>query len=464
MTNKNYISYKDTAARIVQKENGYFRYIFINYVEEYDSLMQSGLYNELVKNRLLITHEEVTVDIDEPKVYKLLYPFQIPFQSYPFEWVYSQWRTVILAYLKINQIALKYGMILKDATPYNFYLTEGKATMIDTSSFAFFKAGEQWIAYRQFCEEFLSPIALMHYNGQLWSSLLMTQLRGLPLNFVSKQLPIKSWLNLTTLIHIHLHSKYSNKTQEGNNLQKKYKGFSIDKIQSLLSMIESTIISWQSGDTYNNHWEKYYKNDIESDEYLKDKEQLVREWLKITNPESVIDLGANTGKFSFIAKEYSEKIIAVESDYICVDRIEKRIQNEKLKNFTVLVGDFTIPTPNLGLLNREFNSIYKRGKSDIVFALAIVHHLYFTYNLSFQHILENIALLCNNNAIVEFIEIEDEKVNLIRYSRINNKDLIQEYSKENFETQISNLFQIINEKRIMKTRYLYLLKKKKLAA
>jgi len=462
MTNKNYISYKDTSARIVQKENGYFRYIFSNYIEEYDYLMQSGLYKELSENGLLITHEEVTVDVDDPKVYKLLYPFQIPFQSYPFEWVYTQWRTAILAYLKINQIALKYGMILKDATPYNFYMAEGKAIMIDTSSFVFFKPGDQWLAYRQFCEEFLSPIALMHYNGQLWSTLLMTQLRGLPLHFVSKQLPIISWFNVTSLLHIHLHSKFSNKTQEGNNPQKKHKGFSLEKIQSLLSIIESTIISWQNSATSNNYWEKYYENDIESDEYLIEKEQLVREWLKITNPKSVIDLGANTGKFSFIAKEYSEKIIALESDYICVDRIQKRIQNEKLKNFNVLIGDFTVPTPNLGLLNKEFNSIYNRGKSDIVFALAIVHHLYFTFNLSFQHILENISLLGINHAIVEFIEIEDEKVSLIRNSRINNEHLTIEYTKENFENQISVLFEIVAEKRIMKTRYLYLLKKRAL--
>ena len=50
----------------------------------------------------------------------------------------------------------------------------------------------------------------MHYNGQKWSRITKTHLRGLPLNFVSKQLPLKSWFNPTALLPIHLHSKYAN--------------------------------------------------------------------------------------------------------------------------------------------------------------------------------------------------------------------------------------------------------------
>ena len=196
----NNISYRDTAARVVKKESGYYRYIFHEYKAEYDHLMQSGLYEELTQKELLIEHQVIEVDTDDPKVYKLLLPTQIPFQSYPFEWSYTQWRKAILSYLRINNIALKYGMILKDATPYNFYLIGGKAVMFDTSSFMFFKENDKWIAYRQFCEEFLSPVALMHYNGAEWSKLTMANLRGMPLSFVSKQLPLKSWVKLTTLL------------------------------------------------------------------------------------------------------------------------------------------------------------------------------------------------------------------------------------------------------------------------
>ena len=139
MIEPNYISYRDSAARVVIKEGGYYRYIFNEYKAEYDHLMRSGLYEELTQKRYLIEHHEIPADTSDPRVYKLIYPTQIPFQSYPFEWSYTQWRKAILTYLKINHLALKYGMVLKDATPYNFFFSNGKAILLDTSSFIFFK-------------------------------------------------------------------------------------------------------------------------------------------------------------------------------------------------------------------------------------------------------------------------------------------------------------------------------------
>ena len=73
----NNISYRDSAARVVKKESGYYRYIFQEYKAEYDHLMQSGLYEMLTKKDLLIEHQEIEIDTGDPKVYKLLYPTQM---------------------------------------------------------------------------------------------------------------------------------------------------------------------------------------------------------------------------------------------------------------------------------------------------------------------------------------------------------------------------------------------------
>jgi hypothetical protein len=48
ITAPNNISYKDTAARVVNIEGVYYRYIFNEYKAEYDCLMQSGLYEALI--------------------------------------------------------------------------------------------------------------------------------------------------------------------------------------------------------------------------------------------------------------------------------------------------------------------------------------------------------------------------------------------------------------------------------
>jgi SAM-dependent methyltransferase len=432
----NNISYRDAAARVEKKETGYYRYIFYEYKAEYDYLMESGLYQELIQKELLIVHQEIELDTADPKVYKLLLPTQIPFQSYPFEWSYTQWRKAILAYLSINHIALKYGMILKDATPYNFYISGGKAVMFDTSSFMFFKENDNWIAYRQFCEEFLSPVALMHYNGAVWSKLTMANLRGMPLSFVSIQLPFKSWLNLTTLLHIHLHSKYSGNKQLEQKEKEKKKGFTLSKIKSLQKMIFNTISKWDKPYQYKSHWSTYYEDDIESPEYLEDKEATVRKWLDIIKPKSVLDLGANTGKFSFIAAEYAERVISLEGDGKCVDEIEDKISKINRNVFTH-IGDLANPSPNIGFLNSETESIYKRASSDMVLSLALVHHLYLSNSLSFEQISLIFSSFSNKYLIVEFIPISDNKVKLLTKDKSIK---LTNYSEVDFTNALSSLF------------------------
>jgi hypothetical protein len=459
MTSPNYISYKDSAARVVQKDGLFYRLLFKEYQLEYDHLMQSGLYAKLQLKGLLIAHEEVpnsTVTNHDQSVYKTLKPAQIQFQSYPFEWSYTQWKKAILAFFQINQIALEYGMILKDATPFNFYLEEGKAVMLDTSSFEFFKEGDKWNAYRQFCSEFLSPITLMHYNGQRWSRISRTHLRGLPLDFVSKQLPLKSWFNLNTLLHIHIHSKYAN--EKNNITNKKNAGFSVEKLKSLIDLMQSNLKNWSKPYQFEKHWSEYYSKNIDSEQYLAHKEQVITKWLKQIQPTTVLDMGANTGKFSMLAANYAQKVIALESDDICVDIVEQQIQANKQKEIYTLVIDLAETTPNLGALNKEFTSIYTRAKSQMIMGLAIVHHLHITSQLSFQQIAELFAMFSTQYLIVEFIPITDNKVQfLIKDKKIN----LMDYNEIQFQKALSNWFTIKESMGLKETdRTLYLLEKK----
>ena len=459
MTSPNYISYKDSVARVVQKDGLFYRVLFKEYQLEYDHLMQSGLYAKLQLKGLLIAHEEVpnsTVTNHDQSVYKTLKPTQIQFQSYPFEWSYTQWKKAIIAFFQINQIALEYGMILKDATPFNFYLTEGKAVMLDTSSFEFFKEGDKWNAYRQFCSEFLSPITLMHYNGQRWSRISRTHLRGLPLDFVSKQLPLKSWFNLNTLLHIHIHSKYANANKINSNKTKA--GFSVEKLKSLIAMMQSNLQNWSKPYQFEKHWSEYYSKNIDSENYLAHKEQVITKWLKQIRPTTVLDLGANTGKFSMLAAQYAQKVIALESDDICVDIIEQQIQANKQKGIDALVIELAETTPNLGALNKEFSSIYTRAKSQMIMGLAIVHHLHITSQLSLAQIAELFAIFSTKYLIVEFIPITDNKVQfLIKDKKINLLD----YDEIQFHKALSNWFTIQESISLKDTdRSLHLLEKK----
>ena len=466
MNQANYISYKDTAARVVLKEGIYYRYIFNEYKKEYDNLMQSGLYEALKSKGYLISHSEINYEGGDTNVYKLLVPEQIHFQSYPFCWSYTQWRKAIIAYLEINKIALNYGMLLKDATPFNFYFKEGRAILLDTSSFILFKEGAPWLAYKQFCSEFLSHIALMHYNGQIWSGMVKANLKGLPLSFVSKQLPLQSWFNLSCLLHIHMHAKYANtegSIEEENKSKSKVKeGFSKEKLLSLIDMILVTVKKWKQAYNINKHWQSYYEKDIESPIYLNQKEEIIKNWLDTLKPKTVIDLGANTGRFSFLAAKKVEQVIAIESDYNCVDAIENAIATGPLKNIVVQQMDLSETTPNFGILEKEYSSIFKRVSNihlspSLVMGLAIVHHLHITNFLSFGQIAELLAKFNSKYLIIEFVPIQDSKVQLL----IKNKQRdFSSYTQENFTAALMQFFKLVEVKKMEGTdRELLLLEK-----
>ena len=221
--------------------------------------------------------------------------------------------------------------------------------------------------------------------------------------------------------------------------QKPSKGFSTEKVRSMLGMIEGTILRWKSAYQYAHHWSGYYENDIESPAYLVHKEEVIRAWLNEIRPKSVLDLGANTGKFSFIASEYADNVISLEYDDSCVDQIEAHIRKKKIQNVTSLAGDLTETTPDLGALNKEHSSIFKRGASDMVLGLALVHHLSIVKNVSFSQIAEMFSMFSKGHAIIEFIPKGDSKVSILLKDKTHEH---KEYQETEFIDALSVYFKI----------------------
>ncbi|MBB6498055.1 SAM-dependent methyltransferase [Pedobacter cryoconitis] len=431
------ISYKDPAGFVVKLEDGYYRFISPSYAAEFDYLMKSGLYQTLIDEGLMIPHNEVAVNTEFPDCYKKIFPQQLAFISYPYEWSYSQWKQMLLAYVRINKISLKYGMILKDASPYNFTFYNDQCILIDTLSFAFYKDGDPWVAYRQFCEESLSPFLLMHYKDPIWAKLYRASINGIPLQFVSKHLPFKTRFNAFCLMHIHLHSRFQNgkggKSSSNTGLNKA-------KLEVLFTSIGKNISTKKQPLFKNSIWEDYYENNIESELYLEDKINVVTKWLSEAGPDVTIDLGANTGKFSSLASSLSGMVYAVESDMFCVDDIHTGNSQVKGNNITTIVADLADPSPGLGWDNKEKSPLLQRLKGDMVMALAIIHHLCLSRNLPIPFIAQVFAAMTSRYAIVEFVPKEDPKsVILLQHKG----DIFENYTEENFISSFEEHFRLV---------------------
>ena len=249
-----------------------------------------------------------------------------------------------------------------------------------------------------------------------------------------------------------MHSKYSGYNESKETENKKNKGFTLEKIKSLQKMIFDTISKWEKAHQYVNHWSSYYENDIESQEYLKDKEETVRKWLELIKPISVLDLGANTGKFSFIAAEYAERVISLEGDENCVDVIEKQIKKNNINNVFTLVGNVAEPTITIGLLNEGTESIYKRCESELTLGLALTHHLHISNKISFEQIANIFSTFTSRYLILEFIAKKDEKVIKLLSKNIKKRstyDLKKLINCLNINFKLENKMIINDSRRIL---------------
>lgn len=201
-------SFRDPSGFVFLRDGVVYRQINRAYQNNYDRLISSGLYEKLVQDGLLVPHTEVSLQYAVTEdAYKVMKPEPVPFISYPYEWCFSQIKHAALLTLGIQTRALDFGMSLKDCSAYNVQFRDGKPVFIDTLSFERYRKGQPWVAYRQFCQHFLAPLALMSYVDVRLHQLFRVHLDGIPLDLASLLLPARTWVNFGLLSHIHLHAK-----------------------------------------------------------------------------------------------------------------------------------------------------------------------------------------------------------------------------------------------------------------
>jgi hypothetical protein len=449
-------SFRDPSGFVFWQDGSIYRQINTLYKEDYDRLMTSGLHKALVEEGLIVSHEEVALQSLAPQAaYKVIRPDQIPFISYPYEWSFSQLKGAALATLHIQRKALDFGMSLKDCSAYNIQFIKGKPVFIDTLSFEKYQEGSPWVAYRQFCQHFLAPLALMSHRDIRLGQLLRIHLDGVPLDLASKLLPRRTHFSFSLLSHIHLHgraqARYSDTRIDTKRLRLSRLGF-VGIINSLESGVKG--LKWNPGGT---EWGDYYQDTNYSAEAFQHKKQVVGEFLEAVHPASVWDLGANTGVFSRIAGDRGIPTVSFDIDPAAVEKnyLECRHRNET--NLLPLLSDLTNPSPGIGWQNRERMSLAERGPADAALALALIHHLAISNNTPFAKIAEFFATICNS-LIVEFVPKSDSQVRRLLATR---EDIFVDYTQQAFETEFARLFTLERSQAVTGSeRTLYLMRRR----
>ena len=451
-------SFRDESGYIYHYGKDIFRSVNKVYREDYDFLLSSGLYDQLVSQKLLIAHREIDPADVKPlnsEVYKIIKPRPLPFISYPYEWCYSQiWEAAKLTLL-IEKTSLKYRMTLKDASSYNVQFWGTQPVFIDTLSFIRLKKNSPWVAYRQFCQHFLSPLVLMKYRDFRLGKLSQLFLDGVDLDLAVKMLPLKSYFNFHLFLHLFLHSlgqKYLSKRPSAISA-KKITGLGLENlIESMRCAVNSLSIKKEKS-----FWSGYYEDNNYSASAFKNKIAVVISLIRNLKPKWLIDLVSNTGLFSRLTSRYSQYVISIDNDPHSVEENFLRAKKEKINNLMPLLADIINPSPSIGWRNFERQKLLDRLPVDTTLVLALIHHLYFSYNLSFPMMADFFAA-CSRNLIIEYIPITDGQVQQLINLRTGQ---FSNYSEDKFVESFSRYF-VIKKNFPLKgsLRSIYLLRKK----
>ena len=385
-------SFRDPSGFVFFQRGVIFRQVNISYKNDYDHLIKSGLYKELIDSQLLIPHKEIDINYKKSnkdfkrsdKAYKIIKPEPIEFISYPYEWSFSQLKDAALTTLTIQKKSLEFTMSLKDCSGYNIQFKKGKPIFIDTISFEKYQEGIPWVAYRQFCQHFLAPLALMSYKDIRLNQLLRVYIDGIPLDLASSLLPFYTRLKPSLLLHLHFHAK-SQKYFANKKLNKKTKSFTRQAFLGLIDNLETTIkkMNWQPRGT---EWAEYYDFTNYSPGAINQKKEIIDSFLAKVKPKTVWDLGANIGTFSRLSSNKGIPTISFDIDPACVEKNYLECRKNEEINILPLVIDLTNPSPAIGWENNERMSFLERGPADTVLALALIHHLAISNNLPFVKI------------------------------------------------------------------------------
>jgi hypothetical protein len=434
-------SFRDPSGFVFKRNGKFLRQINSVYREAYDLLMSSGLYDALVAKGQLLSHTELQgAEAASGTSYKIIEPQQLNFISYPYEWSFSQLKDAALLTLEIQRAALDHGMALKDASAYNVQFVNGKPVFIDTLSFDKYTEGEPWVAYRQFCQHFLAPLVLMHYRDIRLGKLLSSFIDGIPLDLASSLLPRKTRFRISVLTHIHLHAstqkKYESETTVKNTRTGKVSRMGmLGILDNLSSLVKS--LTWNPGGT---EWADYYNNTNYTDSSFAEKKGIIDGFIAKVNPKSVWDLGANTGVFSRIASDKGIDTVAFDIDPSAVEKNYLRVKHEKEERILPLVMDLTNPSPGVGWASAERTAFIERSRTDMVMALALIHHIAISNNVPLSMVASLFSRL-GKHAIVEFVPKSDSQVKRLLATR---EDVFDRYDQKSFEEDFGRYFDVLD--------------------
>ena len=453
-------SFRDPAGQVFESEGEIFRAIFEPGVDDYRAAVEDGIFEQLVKKQLLISHQEVDSRFPEiPDAVVCLQHPRLPMVSYPWEWPFSTLKRAALLHLRIMEYLVPRGYWLRDANAFNIQFQDGRFKLIDTLSIGRRDGDIPWVAYKQFCSQFLAPLVLAARSDIRLLNLWRGYLEGFPLDLTVELLPFHTRFNPRLYLHLYLHARMQLSSDSKDNLEDaKPKSVRMSET-ALLGLVRSLTKAVESLEykPSSKIWEGYTEIRTYDDDGVKAKSRFVSETIENMQPKVVWDFGGNTGEFSEIAAKSGAFVVSIDSDPACTEYIQKRIAaREMAGQILPLTMDLANPSPGLGFNQNERAGLRQRGPADLLLALALIHHLVFSSSVPLGRVAQWFAQM-TRFLIIEFVPESDP---MVKKLLVNRGDDHLPYSLEVFRAAFTEHFDIEVEEGLNNGRSLFLMRNK----
>ena len=435
----------DKVGRVITIKNHpdeIFRLINNEYREFYEKLLTSPALSNLFKNGLI---ETKISDKKGPKGELVLQHKKIHHINYPYEWSREMIKDAGIFFLDFNTELIRNGFFTNDSHSFNICFDNKKPTFIDFGSISknHEQIGRGWVW--EFFNYFVFPVIYFSIDtGKAYRNCMIDHaaVRGfdawdftrstcaLILKLIyHRQNPFPKIKVLISGLILYYSSIKSAKQIDSTEKQLQF----ISGLKDKLKKIEITGAA--------TNWQNYYTDqqiDLFNKSTWNKKHISVSEIGSIIKAKSVLDVAGNVGLYIDILcvsnKEIKETIL-IDYDENCLDEVYKKQRYDEC-----LVVDFNYITKSVdNIFNGtpiHLEPFHKRYKGDVVLALAIVHHLVFWQNHTFESIVDTLSKLANKYLIIEFIAHEDS------YVKAWKKEGYDWYTQENFVLALEKHFRV----------------------
>jgi len=410
-------SFRDPDGYVFQHADRVFRALGPQFVPLLREIEQTGLLAGLVQDGQLVATHRVT----DPTLRKALlpgHPHAAEFVeherlapiTYPYEWSMSMLADAGVLTLDLQLRLLESGLSLKDATAYNIQFRDGRPVFIDLTSMERPARLDLWKALGQFNQMFTFPLLLSRERGWDLRSYFLGSLGGRTLEQVARGFgAIARWrpsLLLDLTLPLLLGRRVERKDPASENGASPRGPGRPDGQRANLGRLKHKIRKLAERYRPSGVWADYSSTCTYDAAASQAKRERIRAYLERSRPQLVLDLGCNTGEYSYLAAGAGARVVAVDQDHDAVEMLYRRLRSAPA-SITPMVADLSNPSPGVGFRNAERDALFQRIESDLVLALALLHHLLVSANLSLEASRDLLHDLTRDHLVLEFVPPED---------------------------------------------------------